>query len=252
MPSPMLIVRSTVILSTTAIAALSITTFYKLGYAYHYFPYLPSGGEHMYGPINPDTEHWDSYLKPMTLIYDGSTEVCAWVATGISIVAAVIIVIIEAVRVCRSQGGGKSNEQGLSKAMGIIAVAWAATAFVVSCIVAIYANAHYHKLKKTCNFVDEPGRRYTCTWELSTCELEPKWAWYSRVDYGRGFVCEETVSPLFGEVVDGSWELRQNRDSSVTRSSRLPYSRVWWLSDTARRCGWPREGKREVCLLRRG
>lgn len=117
-------------------------------------------------------------------------------------VAAVVSVMVEVVRVGWRRGNGKSNSQSLSKGMGITTMAWAATAFVVAFVAAIYTNTRKHRLRKTCSFVDEPGKKYICTRELVACEFQPEMSWFRGDE--REAVCEETVSPLFAEMMDGS------------------------------------------------
>ena len=147
-------------------------------------------------------------MQQYTLHYNWLPENFIWVATGISIVAAVLSIIVEAVRAFRSQSTVKDDKQGFSMAKAMTTVTGVActVACVASLVSAIYVNATHNQLANKCSLVELPTKEYeyTCTRELMSCKWGPA---YDRADgfqpwEGYASACGWTVSaPLTIKVL---------------------------------------------------
>lgn len=238
MSSTGLVVRSTTVLCSLVVIALCIATFYKIGWATYDSTTFPTEGTGYYGPYNGTDPDWAAKLQPYTLHYTWSPENFIWVAAGVSIVAAVLNMIVEAVRVFRSRGITKDNRQGLSVAMGITTIAWATAAFVASLVAAIYVNAKHNELANKCSFIEVPLQEYTCTRELMSCKWGPV---YDKVHgfmpyQGYASACSGTVSvdlvylvqKFCDQMLRKFTEIRPSRADSTCGALRRGGSWIWF------------------------
>jgi hypothetical protein len=109
------IIRSTTLLFSFILIALSITVFYTSLYASYRLKAIYPGGywyDMWYGPVKTYTGtdgylHWEFDLKLVGLQYDYSPERFSFVAAGLSIFVGAFSVILETARLFNLRGNKK-------------------------------------------------------------------------------------------------------------------------------------------------